>query len=457
MPSVPARIRALACSLVAVALLLLSAGGAQASDRCDRVAAPSGSDDGAGTLARPYRTAQRLVESLSAGQTGCLRAGRYTEDVEIRSGGRAGAPLTVRGYPGEKATVIGQFEVHKQAPYVVVERLWLDGSGSRTSPIVNASDTTFRYNDVTDRHTGICFILGDSNGDWGRADRAVIERNRIHDCGRLPATNLDHGIYVEAATGARIEANWIYGNSDFGVHLYPDAQRTRVRGNMIDGNGMGMTFSGEGSQASSNNELAGNVISNSRERWNVESYFGSTVGRGNAARANCLYASNRRSYYNSHGGVTTESGGFSSGSNQVADPHYRNRSGADLRLAAGSACRSSFAGDPDFIPGPDGGPTAHPAAAPRRAAVRLAAKRFARRGGHAKLRGHVARSLVKPGQRARIYRRTKRHWRLVARVRVSRSGRFAARPRVRGHGRAVFRASVRRLGRSRAVHVRVRG
>src|SRR3954454_13048718 len=195
MPGVPARVRALACCLVAVALLLLSATGAQASDRCDKVASPSGSDSAAGTLASPYRTAQKVVESLSAGQTGCLRGGRYREDVEIRSGGRAGAPLTIKGYAGERATVIGQFEVHKAAPHVVVERLWLDGSGSRTSPIVNASDATFRYDDVTNHHTGICFILGDSSGDWGRADRAVIERNRIHDCGRLPATNLDHGIY----------------------------------------------------------------------------------------------------------------------------------------------------------------------------------------------------------------------------------------------------------------------
>src|SRR4051812_24089661 len=124
---VPAGNRALACLVAAVTIFALSASAAQAGERCDRVASPSGSDSAAGTLASPYRTAQRLVDSLSAGQTGCLRAGRYSHDVDIRKGGSSSAPLTLRGYPGEKATVVGEFVVHKTAPHVVVERLYLNG------------------------------------------------------------------------------------------------------------------------------------------------------------------------------------------------------------------------------------------------------------------------------------------------------------------------------------------
>jgi hypothetical protein len=156
--------------------------------------------------------------------------------------------------------------------------------------------------------------------------------------------------------------------------------------------------------------------------------------------------------------VTTDGGGFSPTSNRVANPRYRNRSGADFRLSPSSPCRAVFAGDPNAIPGPDGEPSARSSGDPRASAVRLAAKRVVRRGGRAKLRGRVARSLVEPGQRARIYTRSKGRWHLVARVRVSRTGRFAAKPRVRAHGRAIsFRAAVRSLGRSRSVHVRVRG
>src|SRR5579883_2011471 len=56
-------------------------GGGGVADRCafspslcDRFASPAGSDgDGAGSIASPYRTAQKLADSLAPGQVGCLR------------------------------------------------------------------------------------------------------------------------------------------------------------------------------------------------------------------------------------------------------------------------------------------------------------------------------------------------------------------------------------------------
>ena len=44
---------------------------------CDQYAAPTGSDSSVGTLAAPFATAQHLADSLSPGQTGCLRGGTY--------------------------------------------------------------------------------------------------------------------------------------------------------------------------------------------------------------------------------------------------------------------------------------------------------------------------------------------------------------------------------------------
>src|SRR5881227_2453773 len=121
MRRVPWTLRAFACLLGVASALAFSATAADAgSGGCGKVAAPSGSDSAAGTVAAPYRTVQKLVDSLSAGQTGCLRGGNYSENVEVRSGGTSSAPLRVTGYHGEKATVVGEFEVHKGAPFVVV-------------------------------------------------------------------------------------------------------------------------------------------------------------------------------------------------------------------------------------------------------------------------------------------------------------------------------------------------
>ena len=95
---------------------------------------------------------------------------------------------------------------------------------------------------MTNGHTAICFALG--NPRFGVARDVTIQRNRIHDCGRLPATNLDQGVYVAVARGTRIVGNWIYENADQGVQLYPDARGTYVAGNVIDGNGEGIIFGG---------------------------------------------------------------------------------------------------------------------------------------------------------------------------------------------------------------------
>ena len=52
---------------------------------------------------------------------------------------------------------------------------------------------------------------------------------------------------------------------------------------MIDGNGEGIIFAGRGRDRSSGNVVEDNVITNSRERFNVASWWadGNPVGEGN--------------------------------------------------------------------------------------------------------------------------------------------------------------------------------
>ena len=65
----------------------------------------------------------------------------------------------------------------------------------------------------------------------------LITGNRIHDCGRLPATNHDHGIYISNAVGTVVRSNWIYSNADRGVQLYPNADDSIVTRNVISATG----------------------------------------------------------------------------------------------------------------------------------------------------------------------------------------------------------------------------
>jgi Right handed beta helix region len=315
------------------------AGPAPATTSCDRVAAPDGNDAGPGTAGAPFRGVQRLIDSLRSGQTGCFRNGTFAGagagEIEVRHPG-----ITLSSFPGERATLKGQLKIEEGADGVTVSDLDVDSrSRYNLGPMIFAADTTFDNVDVTDFHTGICFILGASDPSFGRATNAVIENSRIHDCGRLPPENNDHGIYVAHSDGAIIRNNWIYDNADRGIQLFPDAQGTRVYGNVIDGNGEGVIFSGDQDTASSDNLVYGNVISNSMQRWNVESYWVGPVGTGNVVRDNCVWASNADSYYNRDGGVVTHPNGaprgFELSGDVRAEPGFRDAESDDFRLHGG--------------------------------------------------------------------------------------------------------------------------
>jgi parallel beta-helix repeat protein len=318
---------------LAAAITLLSGGPALAeTSACTLYASPGGSDSSPGTTAAPFATIQRLANALSAGQTGCARGGTYTQDVTVGHGGSAGAPLTITSYPGERATLIGRLYLREGADYVTFSNMNLNGRNSSKlpSPTINDTNATFVGNDVTNEHTEICFLVGSG---WGRAKGALIERNRIHDCGVLPAANHDHGIYVDDADNTQILENVIYDNADRGIQLYPDAQGTLIEHNIIDANGEGVIFSGASGTASSNSTVRGNLITNALIRYDVESWWpsGNPVGQNNLVQSNCVWGG-------AQGTIQESSIGFSASFNLTANPAYANPSTGDYRVGSTSLC-----------------------------------------------------------------------------------------------------------------------
>lgn len=284
------RLSALATLAPMAAVLLLTALPTQARSQavnCDLIAAPGGTNSAPGTLRRPMRNPMRLVRALAPGETGCLRAGHYSKrEVAINTPG-----VTLTSYPGERATLRTRLWIKKQGDGVTISDLDIDGRNPTNlpSPTISADDVILRDNDITNHHTAICVSLG-SPDMYGRAAHTMIEGNRIHDCGVLPPTNQDHGIYVNTSDDAVIRDNRIYDNADRGVQLYPDSQRTLVTHNVIDGNGVGVIFGGNEVSTSNGNVVEDNVITNSKVRGNVDHSWGGAIGTGNIARHNCLGA-----------------------------------------------------------------------------------------------------------------------------------------------------------------------
>jgi parallel beta-helix repeat protein len=269
--------------------------------------------------------AQRMVAALPAGGTGCLAAGVHTGGVTLRR-----PDVALRPVPGQRATLRGQLHVAAGADRVTVTGLTLDGANpdAKPSPLVNADDALFSSNDVSNARES-CFVLGDKV--WGVAHRTRITGNLVHDCG-VPGTNMDHGIYVRQAEDTVIEGNVVRDNPDRGVQLFPNADRTLVRGNLLVGNGEGVIFSGDGTDVSEDNVVERNIITASRLRWDVESHWVARrgAGAGNVARANCLFGGRR-------GALQRPAIGFTAVRNVLADPRLVRR-GTAYRLGAGSPC-----------------------------------------------------------------------------------------------------------------------
>jgi parallel beta-helix repeat protein len=290
-----------------------------------------------------------MLGELRSGQTGCLRAGTYVgRQFEIRTPG-----VTLTSYPGERATLRGQLRIGYKADGSVAENMNLDGRNSDDllGPLIYADNAVLRGNDITNHHTMICVAVS-AYKDEPPTRGVVIENNVIHDCGELPATNHQHGIYVSSARDTVIRGNVIYGNADRGVQLYPDADDSVVTGNIIDGNGEGVIFGGGPNSSSDNNLVANNVITGSTIRWNIQAHWQGPVGSGNIARDNCVWAS-QRGYYGGkpEGSGIQEMSGAEATGNLVADPGYANPAAANYKLGSNSPCVDVLGGKLPQVPG----------------------------------------------------------------------------------------------------------
>jgi parallel beta-helix repeat protein len=338
--------RAAAGALTVGVLLIASisfggGSGAGAALPCDKFASPLGLDAQPGTELLPFRTAQKLADSLAPGETGCLKAGTYG-NLAVRHGGSSGRPVTVQSFPGQRAIVVGRVSVASGADFVTIADLDLVGLNAfnLASPSIDASHVTLQGNDITNAHTADCVFVG----SWEHTVTGVaITGNRIHNCGRLPSINRHQAISVWNATDTEVSGNVVYDNADRGIQLYPNAQRTHVAENTVDGNGEGVMISGTGGFASSDNVIERNVITNSKIRDNVESYWpeGNPVGQGNVVRDNCVSGGVRD---NGDGGIAKLLDGVTVSGNLVADPGYVNRAGKDFRLQSTSQCLAILTG-----------------------------------------------------------------------------------------------------------------
>ncbi len=263
---------------------------------------------------------QTFVTSLASGQTGCLRQGTYTNKFDINVAG-----ITLRSYPGEKATLdyAGQMRIY--ANNVTLSNFKIIGRADSISGLTiraYGNNMTFQDNDITNNHQGgSCILVG---GSSEHTQFLTVRRNKIHGCGAV-GSNLDHGIYASNFSDMLVEDNLFYDIGAYAVQLYPNGTRGVVRHNVIDGGGSsirgGIVIDGS---TAVNHTIERNIIAFAATQGIIQ-----RTGSGHQANNNCFYQ-------NSGGNVTGSA--ISQAGNITANPGFLGRATGDYRLSPNSPC-----------------------------------------------------------------------------------------------------------------------
>ena len=204
--------------------------------------APSGSSGAAGTASAPWSLAYALSGAggkIHPGDTVWLRGGNYgTARRGSGLAGTAAAPIIVRQYPGERATIGGPMEIggHDTWYWGFEVRNSNAGIGEATGVSVRAPRTKL-INLVVHGWTqnGIGF--------WNETSDGEITGTLVYNNGWKASAGCKygHGIYMQNQTGGKLlKDNVIFDQFAFGVHAYTAGGGLRnftLEGNALFNNG----------------------------------------------------------------------------------------------------------------------------------------------------------------------------------------------------------------------------
>jgi hypothetical protein len=212
--------------------------------------APNGKSSGDGSIGNPWDLESTLGGSrgVKPGDTVWLRGGTYGGTTKIfnsRLAGTASAPIYVRQYPGERATIIGGIGTY--SPYV-----WYWGFEiMNTNPDRSDTRSAPECFDTYDNSIGVKAInlilhdCGQGIGFWSYSRDSEVHGNIIFYNGwQGPGTDRGHGhgIYVQNQYGAKlISDNIIFDQEGLGIQAYGSGnaylQNVTLDGNTVFNNG----------------------------------------------------------------------------------------------------------------------------------------------------------------------------------------------------------------------------
>jgi len=237
---------------------------------------PSGNDAANGSLATPWKTIAKALLATGPGATVNLRAGTYTETIEMRGdpGNRFGKTMggspagwwTLQSYPGEQATVAGDFSAYS-VQYTRFQNIhWTTNLGVGTADWISPLPPRSHHVEILSN------TLTGPQPRYGfievKFDDSLVAGNTIAIT--TGGTTTDHGIYLHNGARNILRGNTISGASGYNIHVYDERK----------GSGDAQTFYDDV-------VIEGNTLTGSRQRSGlIVSQGGDTVVRSIIVRDN---------------------------------------------------------------------------------------------------------------------------------------------------------------------------
>jgi PKD repeat protein len=284
----------------------------------DFFVSPSGSSSGDGSLANPWNLATALAgpASVLPGDTIWLRGGTYHGTFTSKLSGTSIAPIIVRRFRNERATLDGgSAGFNTPVLYVEGQYTWFWGfeimtsDTNRVSQQSGSSPTDLSLGGgigtgQTTNHPGLKFInlaVHDTqdNGFWKQEVNAEINGCLFYYNGwSAPDRGHGHGIYAQNDTGStmRLIDNIVFQQFDKGIQIFGSAaaplNNMDLEGNTVFQNGYMVS-----TQDSNNIEIGGGQTAQNPTLLNNYSYY-SNLGKDDigysptTGTANLVYKNN---------------------------------------------------------------------------------------------------------------------------------------------------------------------
>lgn len=340
----------------------------------------SGNDSNSGTVSKPFRTLKRAAQPLRPGDTLYIRAGVWTERLDLQAyntSGTSSAYIKISGYPGEKPTIryadpvaggYGPIKARGTRGYLIFENFILDG--------INMPNRTGWQIPKENHH----FILRNLEIKNFRFNGIFIEANNIQviNCTihhqisvnghKSGAGERWYGIYFHHGSNGLIQGNKIYSNPGGGIQAYPGPiSNLVIRNNSIYQNNTLATssiggivlYGGSSSSKVSSSKIYNNLVykngststsgtasgiliakyTTGTKVWNNtiygNKYYGLHIGYDTTTSSTEI--KNNISYSNGKGNYVNKGASTTYTNNLTSDPGFVNASAANFNLKSGSS------------------------------------------------------------------------------------------------------------------------